>query len=172
MQRIFALVAEIVGEHSGSIISFTGDGLIVLFGVPVATSLVPILASIGCPYSCNFCVDWNNKYVPFPAENLANDLRYVSKNWPKMLIGFHDPNFGVRFDETMDAMECVPDGRRSGYIMESSLHPEAIALESAQEHELRLLRARRRIMGRLLEQIGRPGRVRRGEIPARGGAFR
>src|SRR5579859_7091976 len=37
MQRIFALVAEIVGEHSGSIISFTGDGLIVLFGVPIAS---------------------------------------------------------------------------------------------------------------------------------------
>jgi hypothetical protein len=90
-------------------------------GRPVATSLAPILASVGCPYTCNFCVDWNNKYVPFPPELLENDLRYLATKWPKMIIGFHDPNFGVRFDETMDAMERVTEGRRNGYIMESSL---------------------------------------------------
>ncbi|HJT08287.1 MAG TPA: hypothetical protein VJ747_15250 [Stellaceae bacterium] len=90
-------------------------------GRPVATSVVPMLASVGCPYTCNFCVDWDSKYVPFPPERLANDLRYLSQHWPKMLVAFHDPNFGVRFDETMDAMECVPEGRRTGYIMESSL---------------------------------------------------
>ncbi|HEX6843415.1 MAG TPA: adenylate/guanylate cyclase domain-containing protein [Stellaceae bacterium] len=44
MQRIFGLVAEIVGEHSGSIISFTGDGLIVLFGVPIASEDAPLRA--------------------------------------------------------------------------------------------------------------------------------
>jgi len=44
MQRIFTLVGEIVGEHSGSIISFTGDGLIVLFGVPIASEDAPLRA--------------------------------------------------------------------------------------------------------------------------------
>ena len=44
MQRIFALVAEVVGAHDGSIISFTGDGLIVLFGVPIASEDAPLRA--------------------------------------------------------------------------------------------------------------------------------
>jgi class 3 adenylate cyclase len=44
MQRIFALVTDIVGEQNGSIVSFTGDGLIVLFGVPIATEDAPLHA--------------------------------------------------------------------------------------------------------------------------------
>jgi hypothetical protein len=90
-------------------------------GRPIFTSIIPLLASVGCPYSCNFCVDWNSKYVAFSTDRLEADLRYVSNNWPDVLVGFHDPNFGVRFDETMDVMERIPEGRRSSYIMESSL---------------------------------------------------
>jgi hypothetical protein len=26
-------------------------------------NVVPLLSSIGCPYTCDFCVDWNNPYV-------------------------------------------------------------------------------------------------------------
>jgi hypothetical protein len=37
------------------------------------------------------------------------------------LIAFHDPNFGVRFDETMSALESQPPNARLPYIMESSL---------------------------------------------------
>jgi hypothetical protein len=90
-------------------------------GRPILTSLVPLLASIGCPYSCNFCVDWNKSYVALPKEQLAADLRYLSDHFPKLLVGYHDPNFAVRFDETMDIIETIPAGRRNPYIMESSL---------------------------------------------------
>lgn len=90
-------------------------------GRPTVTSIAPVLASVGCPYQCDFCVDWNNDYVAFPRERLAADLGYLSENFPGILVGFHDPNFGVRFDETMEVMESIPKRRRNRYIMESSL---------------------------------------------------
>ncbi len=90
-------------------------------GKPTRVSVVPMLSSIGCPYNCNFCVDWNNDYVALPQERLKADLEYLSENWPSVIIGYHDPNFAVRFDETMDIIESVPAGRRNPYIMESSL---------------------------------------------------
>lgn len=34
---------------------------------------------------------------------------------------YNDPNFAVRFDETMDVIESLPEGRRNPYLMESSL---------------------------------------------------
>ena len=90
-------------------------------GKPSRTSVVPMLSSIGCPYTCNFCVDWNNKYLMRSKESLWNDLNYLSKNFPRLLTFYHDPNFAVRFDETMDVIETLPEGRRNPYIMESSL---------------------------------------------------
>lgn len=84
-------------------------------------SVISMLASTGCPYSCEFCTDWNNPYRAVPADRLAADLQFVSKNFPGNLIAFHDPNFAVRFDETMDVIETVPEERRNAYLMESSL---------------------------------------------------
>ena len=90
-------------------------------GRPLVSSIVPLLASIGCPYSCNFCTDWNNKYVPLPGERIKADLLYLSKNYPRLPILYHDPNFAVRFDETMDLIETIPPAKRNRYFMESSL---------------------------------------------------
>jgi len=33
-------------------------------GRPLFSSVVPMLASLGCPYSCDFCIDWNTEEVP------------------------------------------------------------------------------------------------------------
>ncbi len=99
-------------------------------GRPLLTSLVPMLSSIGCPYSCDFCIDWNSAYVALPIDRLRMDLQYVADRWPGVLIGYHDPNFAVRFDETMDAIETLPAQARPAYIMESSLSilkPERLA---------------------------------------------
>lgn len=82
---------------------------------------VSLLTSLGCPYRCDFCVDWKNDYVTMPRDRLLADLRYVSATLPGILVGFHDPNFGVRFDEMLDLMEEIPAGRRNPYAMESSL---------------------------------------------------
>jgi len=39
---------------------------------------VPLLASIGCPYECGFCIDWNNPYRLLSTERLATVLAYVA----------------------------------------------------------------------------------------------
>lgn len=90
-------------------------------GRPVVTSIVPMLASVGCPYSCNFCVDWNTDYAPLPLNRLRTDLEYLSLNFPGLIIVYHDPNFAIRFDETMDVIAGLPKDRRNRYMMESSL---------------------------------------------------
>jgi radical SAM family protein len=84
-------------------------------------SNVPLLTSIGCPYRCDFCVDWKNDYVTMPRERLREDLRYISERLPGVIVAFHDPNFAVRFDDVLGLLEEVPAGRRNPYVMESSL---------------------------------------------------
>jgi hypothetical protein len=90
-------------------------------GKPGPASFVPILSSVGCPYSCNFCVDWNSTYVTVSADRLHADLDFVSRHYPKIMVAYHDPNFAVRFDSTMDVILRVPSHRRNPYVMESSL---------------------------------------------------
>jgi radical SAM superfamily enzyme YgiQ (UPF0313 family) len=90
-------------------------------GRPLMTSMVPMLASTGCPYTCSFCVDWNTKYAPRPGERIQADLTYLSRHWPRVVVGYHDPNFAVRFDEVMNLIDGLPEGPRNPYIMESSL---------------------------------------------------
>ncbi|MFL6232429.1 MAG: B12-binding domain-containing radical SAM protein [Thermoanaerobaculia bacterium] len=90
-------------------------------GKPIMLSNVALLASLGCPYRCDFCVDAQNDYVMLPKERLAADLRYVSERLPGLLVSFHDPNFAVKFDDVLEVLEAVPEGRRNPYVMESSL---------------------------------------------------
>jgi hypothetical protein len=82
---------------------------------------VPVLSSVGCPYTCNFCVDWNRRYVRLPSDRLAADLKYIAAHHPGAVVAYHDPNFGVQFDETLDVIEAVPPDRRNPYVIESSL---------------------------------------------------
>jgi radical SAM superfamily enzyme YgiQ (UPF0313 family) len=84
-------------------------------------SAVPMLASMGCPYRCDFCIDWSSTYRPLSGERLAADLRYLSTHMPGALTVFHDPNFAVKFDEIFDILEAQPPEGRPRYIIESSL---------------------------------------------------
>ena len=88
---------------------------------PYFATMVPLLSSLGCPYTCNFCTDWNNPYSLLPLDQLEADLKYLSTSYPGVKISFQDPNFAVQFDKTMDILERVPQGRRNPYVMESSL---------------------------------------------------
>jgi len=90
-------------------------------GRPTLATMVGLLSSVGCPYTCDFCTDWNTTYTTLSGERLEADLRYLSDHFPGALVAYHDPNFGVRFDETMSIMERIPARRRSRYVMESAL---------------------------------------------------
>jgi radical SAM superfamily enzyme YgiQ (UPF0313 family) len=85
------------------------------------SGFVPLLASLGCPYACDFCSDWDSPYRLTPADQLEADLRFVSQHFPRARIPFHDPNFAVKFDRVLEVIERIPAERRNAYVIESSL---------------------------------------------------
>jgi hypothetical protein len=66
-------------------------------------------------------VDWSNDYALLPLDRLEADLTYLSRRWPRVMVAYHDPNFGVKFDQVLSVMERVPEPARNPYVMESSL---------------------------------------------------
>ncbi|HEB58606.1 MAG TPA: radical SAM protein [Gammaproteobacteria bacterium] len=83
--------------------------------------VVPLLSSMGCPYTCNFCSDATSTYHAVGSEILKKDLQYIADNIPGAYVVYHDPNFGVRFDETMAAIESLPPKQRPAYGVQSTL---------------------------------------------------
>ena len=82
---------------------------------------VPMLASLGCPYTCNFCIDADVAYQALEVNDIKEDLRFLLGKFKRPLVGWHDPNFGVRFDEIMDALEDTVPPDSIDCICESSL---------------------------------------------------
>jgi hypothetical protein len=73
---------------------------------------VGMLGSMGCPYACSFCIDSTVQYRPLSFVQLSEDLRFLHRSMPRAVVAWHDPSFGVRFDEFLDAVEDgVPPGR-------------------------------------------------------------
>src|SRR4030043_526771 len=92
-----------------------------LRGKPFPFTSIPMLTSIGCPNSCDFCIDWNNPYALLPLDQLEADMRYIFQHFPRVMIGLHDPNFAVKFEQVFNVLEKIPNRRRSTYVMETSL---------------------------------------------------
>ena len=80
-----------------------------------------MLGSLGCPYTCSFCIDATVPYQPLDFEVMKDDLRFLLKVQKRPRIGWHDPNFGVRFDDYMGAIEEAVPPDRIDFIAESSL---------------------------------------------------
>lgn len=83
--------------------------------------MVPVIGSLGCPYTCSFCIDSTIPYQPLEFAALKDDLRFLLTKQRRPAVVWHDPNFGVRFDDYLGAIEeAVPPGRIR-HIAESSL---------------------------------------------------
>jgi hypothetical protein len=74
--------------------------------------IVPMLGSLGCPYTCDFCIDAPVPYQLLEYQVLKDDLQFLLKKFRRPAVCWHGPNFSVRFDECLCAIEeAVPPGR-------------------------------------------------------------
>lgn len=83
--------------------------------------IVPMLASLGCPYTCPFCIDSVVPYQPMEFETIKADLRFLLTKFKKPTVVWHDPNFGVRFEDNMEAVSSGFRPKSFRFIAESSL---------------------------------------------------
>jgi len=83
--------------------------------------LIPMIGSVGCPYTCAFCIDATVPYQPFDFDQIKEDLRFVVRSVNRPMAAWHDPNFGIRFDDYLGAIEdAVPPGAIR-FVAETSL---------------------------------------------------
>lgn len=87
---------------------------------PVA-GMVPMIGSMGCPYRCDFCIDSVVDYQPLGFDRIREDLRFLQGKMRRPIVAWHDPNFGVRFDDYMAAIEDAAPPGRIRFVAESSL---------------------------------------------------
>jgi hypothetical protein len=83
--------------------------------------MVPMIGSLGCPYTCSFCIDSTVAHQPLDFDVLKEDLSFLITKYKRPLVGWHDPNFGIRFDEYMNAIEEAIPENSIDFIAESSL---------------------------------------------------
>ncbi|HEY4162802.1 MAG TPA: hypothetical protein VGM59_07020 [Dongiaceae bacterium] len=83
--------------------------------------VAPMIGSMGCPYTCSFCIDSVVDYQPLEFDVIRDDLKFLQTKVRKPIVGWHDPNFGVRFNDYMSAIEDVVAPGRMRFIAESSL---------------------------------------------------
>jgi hypothetical protein len=83
--------------------------------------IVPMIGSLGCPYTCSFCIDSVVPYQPMEFDVIREDLRFLVRQLRRPHVGWHDPNFGVRFDDVLGAIEDAVPPNSIDFIAESSL---------------------------------------------------
>ncbi len=82
---------------------------------------VPMIGSMGCPYTCSFCIDSTVPYQPLEFDVIKEDLRFLLTQYKRPRVGWQDPNFGVRFNDYMAAIEEAVPPNSISFAAESSL---------------------------------------------------
>lgn len=82
---------------------------------------VPMMGSVGCPYTCSFCIDATIPYQQISFDVMKDDLKFLLTKYQNPMVAWQDPNFGIRFKENMDAIASVAPSDRFRFLAESSL---------------------------------------------------
>jgi hypothetical protein len=83
--------------------------------------IIPMIASMGCPYTCSFCIDSVVPYQPLDFDMMKQDLKFLLTKFKQPFVVWHDPNFGIRFQESMEAISEAAPPNSFRFIAESSL---------------------------------------------------
>ena len=83
--------------------------------------IVPMLGSLGCPYTCSFCIDSEVSHQSLDLDVIKEDLIFLRQKYRRPRVGWHDPNFGVRFEPFLDAIEEAAPPDSIDFVAESSL---------------------------------------------------
>lgn len=83
--------------------------------------IVPMIGSMGCPYTCSFCIDSSVPYQSLNFDSIKEDLRFLLTRFKKPVVSWHDPNFGIKFEYNMEAIAAAAPLNSFRFIGESSL---------------------------------------------------
>jgi hypothetical protein len=83
--------------------------------------MVPMIGSLGCPYTCSFCIDSEVPYQQLEFDVMKEDLQFLLTKFKRPIVGWHDPNFGIKFNECMDSIEEAIPANSIDFVAESSL---------------------------------------------------
>jgi hypothetical protein len=82
---------------------------------------IPMMGSVGCPYTCSFCIDATVPYQQLSYDAMKEDLKFLLTKFKKPMVAWQDPNFGIRFKENMEAFATVAPPGSFQFLAESSL---------------------------------------------------
>ena len=88
---------------------------------PTRLKFVPMIGSLGCPYTCSFCIDSQVDYQPLEYEQIREDLKFVGRSMPNPRVLWHDPNFGIRFNDYLSIIEEAAPNGSIPFLAESTL---------------------------------------------------
>jgi hypothetical protein len=83
--------------------------------------IIPMIGSMGCPYTCTFCIDSSIQYQVMDLDSLKEDIRFVKTKFKRPIIAWHDPNFGIKFNEIMETIESTGPLGSVRHIAETSM---------------------------------------------------